>query len=80
MELEKFAHFESEQTFLVKWSPGVHCSDVIVSAVTSKSQGPRLFSKPFVQTQIKENIKALCNWPLWGESTGRRWIPLKKGQ
>ena len=23
MELEKLAHFQSEQTFLVKWSPGL---------------------------------------------------------
>ena len=28
--------------------------------------------------QIKENIKALRHWPLWGESTGDRWIPLKR--
>ena len=30
--------------------------------------------------QIKENIKAPHHWPLWGESTGHRWIPLTKGQ
>ena len=34
----------------------------------------------FVQVQIKENIKALHHWPLWGESTGDWWIPLTKGQ
>ena len=35
---------------------------------------------PFLNrlAQIKENIKALRHWPLWGESTGDRWIPLKK--
>ena len=33
-----------------------------------------------VQVQIKENIKAPRYWPLWGESTGDRWIPLTKGQ
>ena len=33
----------------------------------------------FVQAQIKENIKALRHWPLWGEFTGDRWIPRKKG-
>ena len=38
------------------------------------------FVQPFVQAQIKENTKALCHWPLWGESTGDRWIPFKKGQ
>ena len=34
----------------------------------------------FVQVRIKENIKALRHWPLWGESTGVRWIPLTKSQ
>ena len=37
-------------------------------------------SQPFVQVQIKENINALRRWPLWGEFTGGRWIPLTKGQ
>ena len=32
------------------------------------------------KAQIKENIKALCHWPLWGEFTSDRWIPLTKGQ
>ena len=30
--------------------------------------------------KIKENIKAPRHWPLWGESTGDRWIPHTKGQ
>ena len=30
--------------------------------------------------QIKETVKATRQWPLWGESTGDRWIPLTKGQ
>ena len=34
--------------------------------------------QPFVQTQIKENIKSPRQWPLWGEFTGDRWIPLTK--
>ena len=33
-----------------------------------------------VQAQIKENIKAPCHLPLWGESTGDRWFLLTKGQ
>ena len=28
----------------------------------------RLFTQPFVQAQIKENIKAPRHWPLWGNS------------
>ena len=35
----------------------------------------RLFTQPFIQTQIKENIKASRHWPLCGEFTGPRWIP-----
>ena len=29
-----------------------------------------MFVQPFVQAQIKENIKAPRHWPLWWESTG----------
>ena len=35
----------------------------------------RLFTEPFVQAQIKGNIKAPHHWPLWGEFTGDLWIP-----
>ena len=45
-----------------------------------KSQASRLFAQSFVQVWIKENIKAPRHRPLWGESTGDRWIPLTKGQ
>ena len=34
----------------------------------------RLFTQPFIQAQINENIKAPRHWPLWGEFTGDRWI------
>ena len=40
----------------------------------------RLFTQPFIQAQIKENIKAPRHWPLWGEFTGDQWIPRTKGQ
>ena len=40
----------------------------------------RLLAQPFVRALIKENIKAPPHWPLWGQSTGDRWIPLTKGQ
>ena len=36
-----------------------------------KSPASRLFGQPFIQAQSKENSKALCYWPLWGESTVR---------
>ena len=36
-----------------------------------KSPAARLFTQPFIQTQIKENIKALRHWPLCaGNSPG----------
>ena len=46
----------------------------------AKSQASRWFTKRSVQAQIKENIKALRHWLLWGEFTGDRWIPLTIGQ
>ena len=45
-----------------------------------KSLASLLFAQPFIQAQIKENIKGHITGPLWGESTGDRWIPLTKGQ
>ena len=45
-----------------------------------KSPASWLFTQPFIQVQIKENIKALRHWPLCGEFTGDRWIPRTKGQ
>ena len=45
-----------------------------------KSQASRLFTQPFVQGQIKENIKALRHWPLWGKFTGDLLIPRTKCQ
>ena len=35
-----------------------HCSDVIMAQWRLKSPGSRLFTQPFIQAQIKENIKA----------------------
>ena len=35
-----------------------------------KSPASRLFTQLFIQVQIKENIKALHRWPLWGELSG----------
>ena len=36
--------------------------------------------QPFIQAQIKDNIKAPRHWPLCGEFTGSRWIPRTNGQ
>ena len=45
-----------------------------------KSPASGLFTEPFIQAQIKENIKAPRHWPLCGEFTGDRWIPRTNGQ
>ena len=38
------------------------------------------FSVSKIQAQIKENIEDPRHWPLCGEFTGDRWIPLTKDQ
>ena len=43
-----------------------------------KSSASRLFTQPFIQAQIKENIKAPRHWRFPGEFTGDRWIPHTK--
>ena len=45
-----------------------------------KSPASQLLGQPFIQSHIKENIKAPRQRALWGESTGDRWIPLTKSQ
>ena len=40
-----------------------------------KSPASRLFTQPFIQTQIKENIKVPLHWPLCGEFTGAGEFP-----
>ena len=44
----------------------------------SKSPASRLFTQPFIQTQIKENIKAPRHWPLCGEFTGTGELPAQR--
>ena len=43
-----------------------------------KSPASRLFTQPFIQTQIKENIKAPCHWPLCGEFTETGEFPAQR--
>ena len=45
-----------------------------------KSPASRLFTQPFVQAQIQENIKAPHHWLLRGEFTGDRWISRTEDQ
>ena len=57
-----------------------HYNDVIMGAMQLKSPASPLFTQPFIQTQVKRNIKAPRHWPLCGEFTGNRWIPRTNGQ
>ena len=43
-----------------------------------KSPASRLFTQSFIQTQIKENIKAPRHWPLCGEFTGNGEFPAQR--
>ena len=62
------------------WDVTFHYDDVIMGARRLKSPAKRLLTQPFIQTQIKENIKAPRHGPLCGEFTGDRWIPRTNGQ
>ena len=42
-----------------------------------RSPASRLFTHPFVQAQIKENIKAPRHWPSWGNSPVTSEFPAK---
>ena len=45
-----------------------------------KSRASSMFTQPFIQEQIKENIKASRHWLLCGEFSGDQWIPRTEGQ
>ena len=65
------------------FSIALHCThfgDVIMGAIASQITSLTVVYSTFIQTQIKENIKAPRHWPLCGESTGDRWIPRTNGQ
>ena len=48
-----------------KW----HCNDVTMGAIASQITSLTLFTQPFVQTQIKENINTPRHWPLCRETS-----------
>ena len=90
-KMKALHHWPSERNSLVtKWFPSqvpviwqvfsCHYNDVIMSIMASQITSLTIITQPFIQAQIKENIKALCHWPLCGEFTGDRWIPRTKGQ
>ena len=50
-------------------------SDIIMGAMASQITASRLFTQPFIQVNIKENIKAPRHRSLCGEFTDDWWIP-----
>ena len=56
-----------------------HYSDVIMTAMAPQPAS-RLFTQPFIQTHIKENIKFPRHWPLCGEFTGTGEFPAQKAR
>ena len=55
-----------------------HYIDVIMTTVASQITSLTVFTQPFIQTQIKENIKAPHYWPLRGEFTGTGEVPAQR--
>ena len=62
------------------WQPSAHYNDVIMDMGHLKSRALRLFTQPFIQAQIKENIKALRHSSLRVEFTSDRSIPRTRDQ
>ena len=50
-----------------------------MSAIAAQITACRLFTQPFIQVQIKENIKAPRHWPLWGNSPVTGEFPAQRG-
>ena len=48
-----------------------HYTDVIMGTMASQITSLRLFTQPFIQAQMKENIKAPRHWSLCREFTGQ---------
>ena len=74
-----YINLHNDLSILVSWlcTDIFYYSDVIVSAMASRITGVSMVCWTFVQVQIKGNIKGPRHWPLWGEFTGDRCIPLK---
>ena len=58
----------------------VHYSDVTMGTMASQITSLEIVYLTVIQTQIKENIKAPRQWPLYGEFTMDQWIPRTNGQ
>ena len=75
--LKQAALYRLSQLFKPKWSIAVTS---YLARWHLNSPASLLFTQPFIQEEIKEDIKALRHWPLCGEFTGDRWILRTYGQ
>ena len=69
--------------YILGFGNALHCfhyNYVIMARWRLKSPASSLFTQPFIQEQIKENIQAPRHWPLCGEYTGDQCIPHTNGQ
>ena len=55
-------------------------NDVIMSAMASQITSVLIICSTVCSGADQRKHQALRHWPLWGESTGDRWIPHSKGQ
>ena len=49
-----------------------------MTTMASQITSITIVTQPFIQTQIKENIKAPRHWPLCGEFTGTGEFPAQR--
>ena len=57
-----------------------HYSDSIMSTMVSQITSLTIPYSTVYSGTYQRKIKSPHHWPLWGEFTGDRWIPRKKGQ
>ena len=75
--------FQSEFPCWRQWEANWHsCQSITMTSQWPrwrlKSPASRLFTQPFIKTQIKENFKAPRHWPLCREFTGTGEFPAQR--
>ena len=77
--LNEFAVLKQSILSIIRSFFSKRYNDVIMSAMASQIISVFIVCITVGSAQLKENIKALCDWPLCGEFTGDRWILRTKG-
>ena len=74
-----FHWYTLDMLIIYQRNANYHCYITVTSQWDQwrlKSLASQWFAQPFIQVQIKENIKVPRHWPLWVGSTGDQWIPV----